>query len=337
MHLSCIWKICISLLIGLSSFAQKDSSEISTYNSFRDHPILYGDLGFNSAPFSIKYDFGNGIEKLKFRHNFKTMLGIGYAHRWFSLRLGLAVVGNVRPTSRYGKANYFDISGAFEIVNIYNEIGLRIYNGYVIKDAYLWDTTLTKLTPNAVDQVIHAGNFYIKSSYFYNEEFKLKPFEGIKGSYNKNVFSPYVDFRLDLFNVANDTGRLIPEALEDSLVDKTSSRSITGFELGMIPGVGYVGKLNNWQYGVIAGIGPALQIKSYLAVGTVRSYLSLMPKYEFDAHLSYQRPNFFYIFALSSDYKMINFNKFKFRQNYYMLRFTVGHRFEARPKKPKRN
>lgn len=335
MHLSCIWKICISLFICSISIAQEDSSTVCTYNTYRDNPILYGDIGFNSAPFSIKYNFGNGIDKLKYRHNFKTMLGIGYAHRWFSLRLGLAVIGNVRPQSRYGKANYFDLNGSFEIGKTYNEIGLRVYNGYVIKDAYLWDTTYSKLVPNDVNQSIQASNFYIKSSYFFNKEFKSKPFEGIKGCYNKNVFSSYLDFRLDAFGISNNINRLIPNQLEDSLINITSSKTISGFELGVIPGIGYVGISNKWQYGIIAGIGPALQIKTYVAENISRSFLTLIPKYELDFRLSYQQPTYFYTFSLSSDYKMINFNELKFRQNYYMIRFTIGHRFKARPKKVK--
>lgn len=320
----------VSLFIG-NSFCQEIDS--TSYTLYKDHPTVFGDVGYNSAPFSMKYDFGNGIDKVKYRHNFKTMLGFGFAYKWFSLRLSGAVIGNSRPVSRFGEANYIDLGLNFSFKKTHYEVNLRTYSGYVVVNAKDWDTTLNDLKPNDITQTIGSYNLSLAMWYFHNKNFKISPFNGVRGKYNKPVTTWYLAGKFDIYGLQNEKGSIIPKLLIDTTNSKTASSSLAAVDLGVIPGVGHVGTIKkNWQYGAMFAFGPRLQLKSYTLNGTPTSLLGIVARYDIQMMFGYNVPKFFAIFSLEFDNKSIGFLQMKYHQSFYSMRLSLGYRFKERKK-----
>ena len=308
------------------------------YTSYKNHPILYFDMGYNAAPFSMKYQFTNDIDKVKYRHNFKSMLGIGFAYKWFSIRLGAALVGNVRPISRYGKANYYDIGINFTIKKTYSEIDFRSYLGYVVKDSKDWDTTYNDLKPNDVDQQLASYNIAMSMWYFDNEHFKIDPFNGIKGRYNRPVTTWYLAGRFDVYGITNQNGTsIVPLQLIDSTNTKTGASALTAGDFGVIPGIGHANRFGNWQYGAMFAFGPRIQGKTYSVNGASTTLLGIVPRYDLKLIAGYNVPKFFAILSFELDNKSIVFQKFKYHQTYYRMRLSVGYHFKEKAKKKPKN
>jgi len=302
----------------------------SAYISYKPNVILYTDLGYNAAPASIRYDFGQGIEKIKLRHNFKTMLGLGFAYKWFSIRIGAALVGNVRPVSRYGKANYIDLGINFSIKKTYSEIDLRTYNGYVIKDAKDWDTSFNDLRPNDVNQDIRTFNVSFSMWYFDNEKFRIDPFQGIKGQYMQAVTTWYLDGTLDTYGIGNTFGSIIPTQLHDTTNTKTAATSFSAVDFGVIPGIGHVNKVKNWQFGMMFAFGPRIQFKAYNVNGVGTNLAGIVGRYDVRLVAGYTVPQFFAMFSLDLDNKTIGFDQLKYNQSFYRMRLSLGYRFKTK-------
>ena len=305
------------------------------YTSYKKNLILFGDFGYNAAPFSIRYPFPNGIDKVKFRHNYKMMLGFGVSYKWFSLRIGAALIGNVRPQSRYGKANYFDAGLRFTIKKTYSEIDFRYYNGYVIQDAYKWNDSLNEIRPNDINQNIATYNVAFKMWYLDNKNFRIDPFNGIKGRYNRAVTTWYLAGRLDYYGVGNASGAILSPQLHDTTNTKVASSALHGVDIGVIPGLGHVNRKGNWQYGFMVALGPRLQVKSYTANGINNGLLGIVARYDLKIIGGYSLPRFFTMFSFEVDNKTINFGKFKYFQSFYGLRLSVGYRFRNKIDKGK--
>lgn len=308
---------------------ERESRYDSTYfTSYKNHPIMYMDLGYNAAPCSIKYPFSSGIKEIEFRHNFKTMLGIGFAHKWFALRLSAALMGNSKPVSRYGKANYLDVGANFSIKKTYSEINFRIYSGYVIKDAKDWDTSFNNLIPNDTKQAINTYNVDFSCWYFDNPNFKIDAFYGKRAHYNKSLTTWYLDGKLDFYGIKNDKGSLIPTLLADTLNTKTRATAFSAVDLGVIPGMAHVSRVNNWQFGMMAGLGPRIQFKGYTVDGVATNLSAIVLRYNARFIAGYSVPKFFSVFSLELDNKSIKFNDFKYRLWFYSMRVSVGYRFK---------
>lgn len=315
---------------ALSQDSVPGEIEESAYISYKDNAIVYLDLGYNAAPASIKYNFANGIDKIKLRHNFKTMLGFGFSYKWFSIRLGAALVGNVRPVSRYGKANYIDLGVNFSIKKTYSELDFKSYSGYVIKDAKDWDTSYNDIRPNNTGESIRSYNVAFAMWYFDNVKFRIDPFRGIKGQYTHAVTTWYLDGKLDLYGIVNDFGRIIPAQLFDSTNTKTASSSFAALDIGVIPGVGHVNKVKNWQFGAMFAFGPRIQVKSYTVFGAPTNLLGLVARYDVRLIAGYTVPQFFAMFSLEVDNKSIVFQELKYRQSFYRMRLSIGYRFKTK-------
>ncbi len=332
-------KVLINILffiVSLTALAQdkKGSEPINpAYISYKQNPIFYLDLGYNAAPARIKYDFGNGIEKIKLRHNFKTMIGLGFSHKWLSVRLGAALVGNVRPVSRYGKANYVDLGINFSIKKTYSELDFRSYSGYVIKNSKDWDTSFNDIRPNDVDQDIRSYNVAFSMWYFDNVKFRTDPFRGIKGEYKQAVTTWYLDGKLDVYGILNNKGSIIPVQLFDSTNTKTGAVSYSALDFGVIPGIGHVNRFKNWQYGAMFAFGPRIQVKSYNVNNTPTSLLAIVARYDIRLIAGYTVPKFFAMFSLEFDNKTIGFQSLKYRQSFYRMRLSVGYRFKSTEQK----
>lgn len=307
---------------------REDRLDSTFYTSYKNNPIMYMDLGYNAAPSSIKYPFPSGIKEIEFRHNFKTMVGVGFAYKWFALRLSAALIGNSKPISRFGEAQYLDFGANFSLKKTYSEVNLRIYSGYVIKNAKDWDTSFNDLKPNDTKQTINTHNIDFSFWYFDNPNFKIDAFNGKRAYYNKPVTTWYLDGKVDFYGINNDKGSLIPSLLSDSTNTKTRAKAYNAVDLGVIPGIAHVTRLKNWQFGMMAGLGPRLQIKGYSVDGVSSSLASVVLRYNARFVAGYSVPKFFSMFSLELDNKSIKFNDLKYRLWYYSMRVSIGYRFK---------
>lgn len=328
-------KIIAVLFLSCSGVHAQEADTLA-YTSYKQNVILFSDFGYNAAPFSIRYPFPNGIDKIKYRHNFKTMIGFGFSYKWFSVRLGAALIGNTRPQSEYGKASYFDIGLNFSIKKTYSEIDLRVYNGYVLKDAYKWNDSLNQLNPNDISQKITTYNVAFKMWYLDNKNFRMDPFNGIKGHYNRRVTTWYLAGRLDMYGAGNESGSLASAQLYDSTNTKTGAASLFGMDIGVIPGIGHVWRKNNWQFGGMLALGPRIQIKSYNVDGQNNGLIGIVARYDVRIVGGYSVPRFFSLISFDMDNKSISFDKFKYYQSFYALRLTLGYRFSSKKNPLKR-
>lgn len=308
----------------------------AAYTSYKNRPIFFTDVGFSSAPANIEYPFTSDISKIQLRHNNKMMIGFGGSFRWFSIRFGAALIGNSKPVSQYGKSNYFDLGLQFSIKKTYSELDLKSYSGYVLKNAYTWDPTLNTANPNDKNQDINMYDIAYKMWYLHNKNFKMDPFNGNRGVYNRQVLTWYLEGRIEWYGISNRRGSLIPTNLYDSTNTKTASSSLNAFELGLIPGFGYVNNIKNFQYGFLAALGPRLQIKSYNVNDMVNSAGGIVFRYDFKTIIGYNTTRFFAMLHLEIDNKSINFDKFKYNQTFFSLKLQTGYRFKEIPKKDKK-
>lgn len=161
----------------------------NSYKAFREKITTYTDLGFSTAPFNIKTEFTDLTEKLKFRNNFRTSLGLGIAYKWFSLRLGLSLPGNWLSTKKYGNSQQFNLGLEFQLKRMFFDTDLRIVKGYAIKNAYQWNDSLSAGQPNLILPNVQSLNFSVNAWYFGNEQFRLPYIKGIKGYYTKETHS----------------------------------------------------------------------------------------------------------------------------------------------------
>lgn len=264
------------------------------------------------------------------------MLGIGFSYRWFSLRIGAALIGNSRPVSKFGKANYIDIGTQFSIKKIYAEIDFRYYSGYILKNAFLWDSSYTFSQPNDLSQDINVYNVGGKMWYLHNKDFRMDPFTGNRGVYNKQVMTWYLAGRLDLYGINHQSGPLIPTSLHDSTNTKTASSALSAIELGIIPGFGYVNKIKNFQFGVMVALGPRLQIKSYKINDSDTGLAGIVPRYDLKAIFGYNVPRYFVMMHIEVDNKSIHFSDFKYNQTFFYLKIQTGYRFKEKESKKSR-
>lgn len=313
------------------------SQEELPYTSYKFHPIIFTDIGFSSAPANIKYPFNDQISKIQYRHNNKLILGLGFSYRWFSLRIGAALIGNFRPVSKFGKTNYFDIGTQFSFRKLYTELDLRSYSGYVLKNAFLWDSTYNFARPNDLDQGIRVYDFNVKMWYLHNPNFRMDPFTGNRGVYNKQVMTWYLAGRMDFYGINNHDNPLIPLSLHDSTNTKVSASSLSAFEIGVIPGFAYVNKIKNFQFGVMGAVGPRLQIKSYKVAGEDTGKAAIVARYDFKVIFGYNVPRFFVMAHIEVDNKSIHFDNFKYNQTFFYFKVQTGYRFKEKlPKKQKK-
>jgi hypothetical protein len=321
--------LCISFFVT----SQVDSLP---YKSFKDKIVWYADLGYASAPFSIKYDFQNGEDRIKYRNNFRTVLGFGGAHKWFSLRLAVSLPGNVLPVSEFGKTEQFNLGFDFTLKKIFVDVDLRNYKGYAVKNAYLWNDSLSSSAPHDIQPEMNATNFSINAWYFHNKDFKMSAIRGRTEHYTRELHTWYLKSTMNFFGVGNTGAPVIVEELVDLNSSKTSSSIFSAFDIGVIPGYSYVNKINNWQFSGSFGLGPVVQAKFYEVDGNTRSFIGLAPRYDIRLIGGYNVDRYFVMLLTDFDNKSIGFNDLKYRQSYYSVRVASGIRLDKKEKKKKK-
>lgn len=325
--------IVIFLLISCFANAQNDSA--SHYTLYKEKLVLYSDLGFKSAPFSLRGDFPNEIKSLHYKHNFKSILGLGISYKWFGLRIAFGLPGELRPVSHYGESRFFDAGVKFSIKKTFWDIDLRSYGGYVIKDAYKWLDTLNELQPNLPRPRTKAVSVSLNSWYFFSDQFRMPAVYGINGEFNRNTGTWYLRSILNFFGVGDEGGPLLPKEMRDSTDTKTMASAATSLDLGVVPGYAFVVRKDGWQASMFGGLGAVLQGKNF-TVGTLnRGFLGIAPRIDLRFVGGYSMPKCFFWFVSDFDIKSIGFQDLSYTQTFYSLSLVGGVRLNTRQKDKK--
>jgi hypothetical protein len=323
---------CLFAWISSIIFCQKDTMP---FTNFKDNFIYYNDLGYTMAPFSMKYDFQQDIDKIKYKHNFNTLLGFGFSYKWAALRIGSPLPGSIRSEAKYGKTSQFDVGANFTIKKMHFDVDFRNYRGYAVRNADLFIDTLNNLRPNDIRRATNVFNISISSWYFNNKDLKMDAVKGRTGHYNEQVMSWYIKSSLAVFGVQNRQRSILPEDLIDSTNTKTGTRRISSFDIGIIPGFAYVNRIKNWQFSIMTGLGGAFQLKSYEVQRKIRGFIGVIPRYDIRFIVGYSVPSKFIFFETDFDNKAIQFSDFVYQQNFYTIRIVGGFRFVQKKKKKK--
>ena len=126
----------IILCFGFLPFGLLCQNDTLPYTLYKNKVVLYSDIGYTSAPFSMHYNYNNTVDKLKYKNNFRTILGFGICYKWFALRIGIPLPGYFKPVSSFGKTIPLDLGFDFTIKKTFFDIDIRSYRGYAILDAY---------------------------------------------------------------------------------------------------------------------------------------------------------------------------------------------------------
>lgn len=325
---SLIILFCLPIFV----LGQKDTLP---YTLFKDKIVLYSDLGYSVAPFSIHYDFNSDIDKLKYKNNFRTMLGLGVSYKWFNLRISLPLPGSFKPVSKYGNTVHYDLGFDFSIKRTFCDVDLRNYKGYSIKNANKWNDTLNDLHPNDIKKDINTVSFSTNVWYFHDRNFKMSALKGKTGHYERELKTWYLKSTFNIFGVGNNSMSIVPIELTDSLNTKTSSRILSSIDFGVIPGYAYVNRINNWQFSILAGIGGVVQGKYYAAEQIERVVVGLAPRYDIRLIGGYSVPRYFVFLVTDFDNKSIRYADFVYRQSFYTIKLVAGIRLDSKKEKLK--
>ncbi len=317
-----------------SCFSQDDSLFI---DDFYGKKVIYSDIGFNTAPYSIEYNFPNEINRIQYKNNFKPFFGIGFAYKWFSLRVGLPILGYFRDTDLYGRTKQYNIGFDFDIKKVHFDFEFKTNQGYSIQDAVRWDTTLTSELPNFVSPSIGCLNFTLNSWYFNNKHFKISALNGKRAHYNKQVHTWYIKGTFNVFGTDNNGKSIIPTALQDPNNSKTAATKFSAFDFGAIPGYAYVNRLKNWQFSGWLGLGGVIQSKFYTVSQNPRGFLGLAPRYDVRLMGGYSTPDYFLFLITDFDNKSIRFSDLTYKQFYYTIKLTGGMRLKDNKSKKKKS
>jgi hypothetical protein len=321
------------MLTGLFSCAQGDT--LMPYERYTLKPVIYTDLGFSTAPIKLVYPFRDDIGRLKYKNNMSAVVGIGFSYKWFALRLSFAIPGTIRPTSHYGKTNYFDFGFDFSIKRCFFDVDFHVYTGYAIKDAYRWnDSLIPHIRPNDIRPDISSASFSINTWVFKSRDFKMQAFRGKTGAYNKDIRSFYLKYTFNVYGMGSDNDSpLIPVQLQDSTQSKTLAYQLTAVDFGVVPGMAYVKRWKSYQIGAMAGLGLVVQSKFYSFDGNGRGFLGLAPRFDFKFIAGYNRPRYFLMFVTDFDNKSLRFNNLAYRQTFYNLKIVAGVRLDKKMRK----
>ena len=330
MRLCLIWKVLLSNFFILSlGFGLSQSDSSSKIADFRKNVVVYSDLGFTSAPFTISYPFTNEINKLTYKNNFKTFLGLGVAYKWFSLRIGFPILSSFRPIEKFGETKQFNFGFDYSLFKTFCDIDFTYLEGYSLQNANRWDASKK---PNDIQSNLVSFNLAINGWYFHNKDFKMNALLGKRAHYTQEVKTWYLKGTVNLFGLDNKGNSLIPPQLIDPSNSKTSLMKAQSFDFGIIPGYAYVNRIKNWQFSGWFGFGPVIQSKFYSYSGNTRGFLGLAPRYDFRIMGGYSRPEYFIFLVTDFDNKSIRFSDLIIRQYFYSIKLVGGYRFRVKKK-----
>ena len=320
-------------ILALFGQVRAQDEPVAIYD-FKNQHVIYADLGISPAPFNLSYPFPYEASPLKYKNNFKPILGLAYAYKWFSMRVAFPVLPGVRSVEKYGKSKQFGIGLDYNFKRLYTDLDLRIIQGYAIKEAYTFDTSLTENTPNNILPGLGSLNLALNLWYFNTDDFKMNALQGKRAHFEKQVHTWYVKGTLNYFGVTHGSKDIIPSLLQDPLQSKTSAQSYSALDFGIIPGYAYANRINNWQFSGWAGIGPVIQSKFYTLETGVQGFLGLAPRYDIRLVGGYSNNQRFFLLAANFDNKSIAFNTLAYKQYFYTIRLVAGIRIPPKTSNP---
>lgn len=320
-------KTGLSILVFLfsvyHSFAQNDSLPYSVYS---DKIVVHTSLSYKDAPFNLKSDFGD-FNKLKYRANLNLIHGIGIAYKWFAININYKIPSYLRNRSKYGTTKYFDLGFQFNLKSWYFRVDFHDYIGYGIKNAGIISDTLPLTSSNYyLNDDLQSISIGINAYHFFNHDLRMKAATGIVGRYTEPVHGLYLRLTTNLNAITAPNG-LIPYAYLNTDLSIHSATTISSFDFGVIPGYAYINNLDGWQFGVFAGLGALVQVKSFKYANQNRSFLGLSPRIDLKVQMGYNVEKWFLMVTSSVDQKRISFSNLTYNQAYYYVRLTYGYRF----------
>jgi hypothetical protein len=287
---------------------------------FKDRPIIYTDIGYNVNPFKIAYPFSAGQNTLAYKNNFSPFLAFGFAYKWFHLRLGFPVIGNLRSPSKYGKTTQYNFAYDLNYKKIWYDFEFKSTFGYALRQ------------PKQILPEAYSINGMLNAWYFNNPDFQMNGLLGKRAHYNQEILTWYLKGTLNYFGSANRNGGLIPEDFQDQQQPITTLTQLKAFDFGVAPGVAYVNRKNNWQIGGWAGAGPVLQIKGYTTPAFSKANIGIAPRYDLRLMGGYSSDEKFFFIVTDFDNKSLRFGDLKYRQIYFAWKFVAGYRFKEKEK-----
>jgi hypothetical protein len=281
---------------------------------------MYADLGYNVNPFRIDYPFNAQQTSLAYKNNFSPFLGLGFAYKWFHLRMGFPVVGNLRPNNKFGKTTQYNFSYDLTYRRVWYDFEFKSTFGYALKN------------PKVILPDAYALNVMANAWYFGNPDFQMNGLLGKRAHYNTQILTWYLKGTLNYFGSGNPSGSLIPSVFQIASDPFTNIKHLKAFDFGATPGIAYVNRKNNWQIGGWAGVGPVVQFKEYEAADFSKIRMGLAPRYDIRLMGGYSSDEKFFFIVTDFDNKSIRFDDFKYRQIYFALKFVAGYRFKEKEK-----
>lgn len=309
--------LLISICVCFSTLARAQRA----LESFKDRPIIYADLGYNVNPFRINYPITNQVNELAYKNNFSPFLAFGFAYKWFHLRLGFPVLGNLRSPSKYGKTTQYNFAYDLTFKNVWYDFEFKSTFGYALKQ------------PNLILPDAYSINGMLNAWYFRNSDFQMNGLLGKRAHYNQEILTWYLKGTVNYFGSGNRSASLIPLSLQDPQQKITQISHLQAFDFGAAPGVAYVNRKKNWQIGGWVGVGPVLQIKAYDSPDFSKLSLGLAPRYDLRLMGGYSSDEKFFFLVTDFDNKSIRFDDLKYRQIYFALKFVAGYRFNKNESK----
>ena len=313
--------LCFFVLTSDSLFSQPKIETSNLHIDYKNKAIIYSDLGYSSAPFTIQFNTQKENIKLAYKNNIQPFIGVGFIYKFISLHYTHLLPIHIKSIDRYGSNKYFNINFDYTNKNIYSDIGYSQYQGFGIKN-----TENLISGKNQIYNELKSKSFYLNSWYFGNKEFKIASLKGIRSVVDKELFSWYLKGTFNVFNLKNPVP-ILPDEYTLSEATINTSYALQGIDIGLVPGLAYVKRINEWQCGALGGFGGVLQEKGYKSVKANRYFVGLAPRYDLKIMVGYTLHNLFTMLHFEIDNKTIRFNEYKYNQSYYTIRIIGGYRF----------
>ncbi len=323
MHSYWAWKIKISSVFLLISFLGRAQGDETPIEDFKSKKAIYFDLGYRSDPFNIDCPVGGETATLKYKNNFRTLLGIGFAYKWFHLRVGFPVFNYVKSVEKWGESNQFNLGLNFTVKKFFFDFDFSTVQGYAIQNYGSIDSSYISTISQLRAPGIGTTNFSLNSWYFNARDFKMSALRGIQAHYKELVHTWYVKATMNVFGVENNGSSIVPLAILESDNDQIQASTLSAFDFGLIPGYAYVNRVNNWQFSGWLGLGAVVQSKFYFSDEN-RGFLGLAPRYDIRILGGYSDKKFFVFASAKFDNKSIRFTDLKYSLNSYSVKIIGG-------------
>jgi hypothetical protein len=301
---------------NLCAFSQSDTVNEVYYNNI----VVYSDLGYYSCPFDIKVD---NIGTLKYRNNIKPFIGIGFVHKWGSLRIGTLINYSLKGLENYGYTKIFKIG-----TEVFYKRFLFELSYYSLKGYTLLDNSALGLNKFSILDNLNFQSYSFNNWFFTNKKFSHHALKGIRQSVKKNNWSFYLKNTNAITSIKNSAPMLPSVVTNLSHTGSINFNSIKSYEFGLLGGIACAFKLKKqFQLGGMFGYGSVL-IDRYLSSNQInKNLIGLSPRYDFHIYVGYNKKKIFLMNFLDLEQRYIQFSNFEINSRLISYRFVAGYRF----------